>query len=67
MRIEGTAQKISAKESDDYFQTRPRPSQIGACVSNQSQLVQNRKVLIDKEEELEEMFTGKPIPRPTNW
>lgn len=67
MRIEGTAKKISAKESDDYFNTRPRCSQIGACVSNQSHLVRNRKALIDKEAELEEKYAGKPVPRPANW
>lgn len=67
VRIEGTAEKLSAKESDDYFQTRPRPSQIGACVSNQSQLVTSRKVLVDKEGELVEKYAGKPVFRPTNW
>ena len=44
MRIEGRVEKLSQKESEDYFHSRPRPSQIGALVSNQSSVIASREV-----------------------
>ena len=44
MRIEGQLEKLSEKESEDYFHSRPRPSQIGAIVSNQSSVIASREV-----------------------
>jgi pyridoxamine 5'-phosphate oxidase len=67
VRIEGTVQRISATESDNYFNSRPRNNQIGAWVSNQSQAIADRKVLENKMTEIEKQFGGKPIPRPKNW
>src|SRR5699024_10667151 len=49
--IRGKAEKLSAEESDEYFQTRPRGSQIGAWVSHQSSIIENRGVLKNKQEE----------------
>ena len=67
VRIEGTVEKISAEESDRYFATRPRDSQIGAWASNQSDVIENRGELDRKFEEFQERFSGKPIPRPPHW
>lgn len=67
VRVEGRVEKLCAKESDDYFHSRPRESQIGACVSNQSSVIESRDVLTAKEKELEELYRGKEVPRPQNW
>jgi len=67
VRIEGTLEKISAEESDRYFQTRPRDSQLGALASNQSEVIASRAELDRKYEELVKQYAGKPIPRPTYW
>lgn len=68
VRIEGTVEKLPEAESDEYFHSRPKDSQIGALVSNQSQPVQGRSILTDKETELKRKYTGDNviIPRP-NW
>ena len=65
--IQGVATKLSAKDSDQYFNSRPRGSQIGAHVSNQSTKIEDRTVLEIKLESLETQFQGRPIPRPTYW
>lgn len=66
IRIHGVAQKIPAKDSDAYFASRPRESQIGALASNQSCVV-TREVLEKKVADLTEEFEGKEITRPKNW
>ncbi|KAI9338498.1 Pyridoxine/pyridoxamine 5'-phosphate oxidase [Obelidium mucronatum] len=69
VRIEGKASKTTAEESDAYFSTRPRVSQIGAWVSNnQSSKVESRAVLEAREKEIEKQFEGTAtIPRPEFW
>ena len=67
IRIEGFVDRISAEESDAYFASRPRGSQIGAWVSHQSAVIENREVLEIRQRELEAEFAGKPIPRPPHW
>lgn len=67
IRIEGTIEKVSAEESDAYFQSRPRGSQIGAWVSQQSAVVENRAVLESRQQELEQQFANQPVPRPSHW
>lgn len=67
VRIEGTIEKVDAKDSDDYFAVRPRGSQIGAWVSNQSQVVESREVLIEKEKAFIAQFEGQDVPRPDHW
>lgn len=67
IRIEGEATKVSEKQSEDYFNSRPRESQIGAWASDQSVEISNRKELIKKTIELEEKFKDKNIPRPPHW
>ena len=46
VRIEGSVEKVTEAESDEYFNSRPRPSQIGACVSDQSKPIASRQVLV---------------------
>ncbi len=67
VRIEGTIEKVSEAESDAYFALRPRGSQIGAWVSNQSSVIENRAVLEAREQSLIAEFEGKDIPRPPHW
>lgn len=65
--IKGKAEKIAENLSDGYFESRPRGSQLGAVVSNQSEIIENREILEDKLRVLEEEFKGKEIPRPKFW
>ncbi|MEN3322100.1 pyridoxamine 5'-phosphate oxidase [Mariniflexile soesokkakense] len=65
--IKGKAEKIAENLSDGYFETRPRGSQLGALVSNQSEVVSSRDFLEQKLSNLEKEFEGKEIPRPTYW
>ncbi|MFH4965279.1 pyridoxamine 5'-phosphate oxidase [Gaetbulibacter sp. M235] len=65
--IKGKAEKISENLSDGYFESRPRGSQLGAIVSNQSEVIKNRDILENKLVKLEKEFEGKEIPRPNFW
>lgn len=65
--IKGKAEKIATNLSDGYFESRPRGSQLGALVSNQSEVVESRDVLEQKLSELEKVYEGKDIPRPEFW
>lgn len=65
--IKGTAEKIAENLSDGYFESRPRGSQLGAIVSNQSEPIKDRKELEDRLKELEDFYEGKEINRPKNW
>lgn len=67
VRIEGDVYQIREEESDKYFQSRPRESQIGAMASDQSKILENRNVLEKKVTELEDSYKGQRIPRPANW
>ena len=67
IRIEGKVEKVSQSESDAYFQSRPRSSQLGAWVSNQSELIDNRKILDQQLEELKQKYADKKVPRPPYW
>ncbi|QRM90472.1 pyridoxamine 5'-phosphate oxidase [Lacinutrix sp. WUR7] len=65
--IKGKVEKIAANLSDGYFESRPRGSQLGALVSNQSEILENREVLEIKLKALEADFEGKEIERPEFW
>lgn len=65
--IQGTAEKISTAESLKYFMTRPRESQIGAWVSNQSEVITSKKILLQKFEEIKSKFHDGEIPLPSFW
>ena len=66
VRIEGVVEKISAEESDTYYQSRPLGSRISAWASPQSDVVANRKVLETTEAEFAAKFGDNP-PRPPHW
>jgi pyridoxamine 5'-phosphate oxidase len=65
--IAGEVSKLPTAESDAYFKTRPRGSQLGAWVSNQSSVIPDRAALEKKWQELEQRYDGKEVPRPENW
>lgn len=65
--IKGTAEKLAPNKSDDYFQSRPRGSQIGAHVSPQSNEIPDRDFLESRKLALEKKYHNKQIPRPENW
>lgn len=69
VRVEGSVSRISAAESDKYFQSRPRESQLGAIASPQSEVIESRSVLEDRYRQLEEQFSGEAelIKRPDHW
>ena len=65
--ITGTVSKVSREESEAYFRTRPRESQIGALVSRQSQVIANREVLESRFQQLMSEYEGREIPLPSYW
>ena len=67
VRVEGILQKISEKESDEYFLSRPRLSQLGALASAQSDIIENREMLEEQLAALDKKYLNAPIPRPTHW
>jgi pyridoxamine 5'-phosphate oxidase len=67
VRIEGRAEIISDEESDAYFRTRPRGSQLSAWASSQSEVVPGRADLDREMEELTARYAGREVPRPPYW
>ncbi len=68
VRIEGKVQLTSPGQSDEYFHSRPRGSQLGALASPQSQVIENREVLEQKLSDLEKTYSSvTEIPRPFHW
>jgi len=69
VRIEGKVERVSQDESLQYFHSRPRSSQIGACVSLQSTLCKDRQELDKRNEELLTKYENNdtPIPKPDYW
>ena len=65
--IQGTVEKATAAESLEYFHSRPRESQIGAWVSDQSEVIPDRDFLVARLAEVEEKLDGGPIPLPPFW
>ncbi|MBO0331805.1 pyridoxamine 5'-phosphate oxidase [[Muricauda] lutisoli] len=65
--IKGKAEKIAENLSDGYFESRPHGSQLGAVVSDQSEVVPTRDYLENKLKELEQQYEGKEVPRPEYW
>lgn len=65
--LQGEVSKISDKESEEYFRSRPRGSQLGAHASDQSSVVPSREYLEERLLKLEQEFKDKDIPKPVNW
>ena len=66
VRINGSISRLSEQESDDYFNSRPYESRIGAWCSPQSQVIESRDVLENKIQELKKKYPNE-VPRPENW
>lgn len=67
VRVEGKVERTSAEESEQYFQTRPRESQIGAWASPQSSVIAGREVLEQRAQELEDYYRDRRIECPAHW
>ena len=67
VRIEGRVEKIAPEESDRYFATRPRGSQLGAWASGQSRTIPSRAALEESMREMERKFGDMEVPRPPHW
>ena len=69
VRVEGKVSRISAAESNEYFQTRPRDSQLGAIASPQSEVIESRAVLEQRYRELEATYhdAEAAVARPEHW
>jgi len=67
IRIEGTIEKVSKEQSEKYFHSRPKSSQVGALASPQSQEIESRDVLEKKWNDLEAEYEGKEVPKPSFW
>tara|TARA_R110002049_G_scaffold100145_5_gene243998 strand:+ start:2023 stop:2670 length:648 start_codon:yes stop_codon:yes gene_type:complete len=67
VRIQGKVTKVDTKVSDEYFNSRPRSSQIGAWASNQSTVIASRGTIEERVAALEKKFEGQDVPRPDHW
>jgi pyridoxamine 5'-phosphate oxidase len=67
VRMEGAVEKMTAGESDAYFATRARGSQLGAHASSQSSVIASREELEARVREFDTEFAGRDVPRPECW
>lgn len=67
VRIWGCAEKVTEAESDAYFASRPRESQIGAWASQQSEVLSDRSVLDQAVQAISDRFQNGDVPRPPHW
>ena len=67
VRVRGEIEVVSSEESDAYFASRPRESQIGAWASAQSQVIAGREELEAAVVEMTQRFMGGDVPRPPHW
>jgi pyridoxamine 5'-phosphate oxidase len=67
VRVRGTSERVAAAESDEYFGSRPRGSQLGAWASPQSHVIADRADLERRVAEVEQRFDGGEVPRPPHW
>lgn len=67
VRVRGRVERVSAAESDAYFASRPRGSQLGAWASPQSEPIADRATLEARVVAYDEQFADAPVPRPAHW
>lgn len=67
VRVRGAIERVSDRESDEYFASRPRPSQLGAWASPQSEVIRDRHELLDLVSATERRFADQQVPRPPHW
>jgi pyridoxamine 5'-phosphate oxidase len=65
--VEGTVVKVPREESEAYFHSRPRASQLAAWISQQSAIIAGRSVLEDSMKALEQKYAGREVPLPPHW
>lgn len=65
--VEGQVSKVAREESEAYFHSRPRASQLGAWISQQSRVISGRGLLEDSYKELEKKYAGQEVPLPPHW
>jgi pyridoxamine 5'-phosphate oxidase len=65
--VEGTVTKVPREESEAYFHSRPRASQLGAWVSQQSAVIAGRSVLEESMKVIEQKYAGREVPLPPHW
>ena len=67
IRVEGIVERLTPAESDAYFESRPRGSQLGAWASEQSAVLPTRETLEERYRETERQFEAQAVPRPPFW
>ncbi|WP_275287667.1 pyridoxamine 5'-phosphate oxidase [Halomonas elongata] len=67
VRVEGAVEQVSDEESDAYFASRPRASQLGAWVATQSVVIPGRNWLEEREQRFQRAYEGQEIERPGHW
>ncbi len=67
VRVRGQVVQVPQPQSDEYFASRPRDSQLGAWASPQSQVISDRSVLAERLEQFRKQFDGSDVPRPPSW
>lgn len=67
VRVDGAVERVSEIESDEYFASRPRDSQIGAWASHQSEVIADRGVLESRWTDAAAKYDGVDVPRPPHW
>jgi len=67
VRVRGVVHHVSPEESDAYFRTRPRGSQLGAWASPQSRPIEGRESLDARAREVENRYLDREVPRPPHW
>jgi pyridoxamine 5'-phosphate oxidase len=67
VRVEGIIEKVSEEESESYFKTRPRESQLSTWASLQSSLIPDRQYLDDRYNYFKTKYSGIPVERPPYW
>ncbi|TFH86098.1 pyridoxamine 5'-phosphate oxidase [Billgrantia azerbaijanica] len=67
VRIEGRVEQVAAEESDAYFESRPRASQLGAWIATQSVVIPDRQWIEERQHRFEQAYEGQVVPRPVHW
>ncbi|MEX2531390.1 MAG: pyridoxamine 5'-phosphate oxidase [Gemmatimonadota bacterium] len=67
VRIRGPVERLTAEQSDEYFGTRPRGSQLGAWASEQSSPIGSRADIEERFRDVQDRFRDRPVPRPEHW
>ncbi|WP_447553043.1 pyridoxamine 5'-phosphate oxidase [Vreelandella sp. EE22] len=67
VRVEGPVEQVAPEESDAYFHSRPRGSQLGAWIATQSVVIPDRNWIEERQVRFEHAYDGQAIPRPVHW